>query len=93
MTGRDDRGVRVRSRPLVPGSPFVAISRVAANAAFTADGFTPGDYYVAAIGNGRFIDVKGEIENAELLESLVANATRVTLAAGQRATVALTVAR
>jgi hypothetical protein len=53
----------------------------------------PADYYVAAVDKRRTADVAGEIENPEFLESLVANATRVMLGAGRRATVALRVAR
>jgi hypothetical protein len=51
----------------------------------------PGDYYVAAVDKRGIADVAGEIENPDFLESLVANATRVTIGAGQRVSLTLRV--
>ena len=74
-------------------SRFVAAADASGDASFAVRALPPADYYVAAVDKRRIADVFAETENPEFLESLVANATRVVLGAGQRATVALRVAR
>ena len=51
----------------------------------------PADYDVAAADKRRFADVAAETDNPEVLESLAATATRVTLGAGQRISLTLRV--
>ena len=74
-------------------SRFVAVTAASADASFVVRALPPADYYVAAVDKRRFADVAGEADNPEFLESLIASATRATLGAAQRATVALRVAR
>ena len=59
------------------------------DATFALRGLPPGQYYVAAIDRGRGIDVAGELENPEFLESLIAQATRITLTEDQRTVITL----
>lgn len=72
-------------------SRFVAVADAADDASFVVRALPPGDYYAAAVDKRRIADVAGEIENPEFLESLAANATRVTLGAGQRVSLTLRV--
>jgi len=74
-------------------SRFIAVADASDDASFAVRALPPAEYYVAAVDKRRFTDVAGETDNPEFLESLVANATRVTLGAGARATVQLRVAR
>jgi len=74
-------------------SRFVAVADATPDGSFLIRALPPGDYFVAAVGKRSVADVAGEIENPEFLESLIENATRVTLGAGQRATVELRVTR
>jgi hypothetical protein len=72
-------------------SRFVAVADASDDASFVVRELPPADYFVAAVEKRRFTDIAGEIDNPELLESLVANATRVTLGAGQRVSLTLRV--
>ena len=71
------------------GSRFVGHADVYYEGTFDVSALAPGDYYVSVVENRRVLDVGAEIENPEFLESLVAGATRVSLAEGQRATLQL----
>lgn len=70
-------------------SRFIAVADASDAASFAVRALPPADYYVAAVDKRRFTDVAAETDNPEFLESLVANATRVTLGAGQRISLAL----
>ena len=71
------------------GSRFVGRAAAARDGTYSVTALAPGDYYVASVDTRQVVDVNGEIENPEFLESLIANATRVTVAEGARVTVAL----
>jgi hypothetical protein len=66
-----------------PGSRFISATTSDRDARFRIEGLPPGDYYVASFDRRRFPD---GIENLDVLDSLVAGATRVMLSEGQRAT-------
>ena len=72
-------------------SRFVAVADASGDASFAVRGLPPADYYIAAVDKRRIADVAGETENPEFLESLVANATRMALGAGQRTSLTLRV--
>src|SRR5262249_33155329 len=74
-------------------SRFIASASVSADATFVLRGLVPVDYYVTVVDLRSVADLAEEIENPEFLESLVASATRVTVAEGQRTTLTLRVAR
>jgi hypothetical protein len=71
------------------GSRFVGHADAGRDGAFNIRALAPGDYHVAVVDKRQVVDVNGEIENPEYLESLVAHATRVTLSEGQRTTLTL----
>ncbi|HJZ71447.1 MAG TPA: carboxypeptidase-like regulatory domain-containing protein [Vicinamibacterales bacterium] len=75
------------------GSRFVSWVDASRDATFAMRGLAPTDYYVAAVDKRRYADVRGEVENPEFLESLVAGATRVTLGEGQRVSLTLKMLR
>jgi hypothetical protein len=72
-------------------SRFIAVADASGDASFVVRALPPADYDVAAVDKRRIADVAGELENPEFLESLVANATRVTLGAGRRISLTLRV--
>jgi hypothetical protein len=68
------------------GSRFISARTCDRDARFRIEGLPPGDYYVASFDRRQFPD---GIEDPDVLDSLVAGATRVMLSEGQRATLAL----
>jgi protocatechuate 3,4-dioxygenase beta subunit len=68
-------------------SRFVKITGSAADGRFTVRDLPPGSYYVVAIDRRRASEDNGEWMNPELLDSLTAGATRMTLSEGQKASV------
>jgi hypothetical protein len=72
-----------------PQSRFLAHATPDGDGAVTLRGLTPGEYDVAAIDRRQGADVESELVNPEFLESLVADATRVTLAEGRTASLVL----
>jgi hypothetical protein len=69
-------------------SRFLGRATTRSDGAFSIDGLPPGDYFAAAFDRGRATEAGGEWQDPELLESVVSQATRVTLDEGQQ--VALT---
>jgi hypothetical protein len=79
----------VALRPSRRSGSIAAIQIGARIGTFTIRGLAPSDYYVAVVARRTVVDVNAEIENPEFLESLVAGATRVTLAESARTSVML----
>jgi protocatechuate 3,4-dioxygenase beta subunit len=70
-------------------SRFLAHATPDRDARFSLRGLAPGEYYVAAIDRRQAADVESELVNPEFLESVIADATRVTLAEGKTASLTL----
>jgi Carboxypeptidase regulatory-like domain len=70
-------------------SRFVGYAFATRDGRFAIRGLAPGEYCVAVVDRRQTADLPAEIGNAELLESLVVGAQRMTLDDGQRVQVAL----
>ena len=66
---------------------FVRAARCDADGAFSVHGLPASDYFVAAVDRMQMANGGGEWQDPDVLESLVAGATRITLTDGQTATV------
>jgi hypothetical protein len=70
-------------------SRFVAHTAVATDGTFTLRGLPPGDYYIVAVDRVPGIETDDEWQDPAVLDVLVRQAARVTLADGQPATISL----
>jgi hypothetical protein len=75
------------------GSRFVRLTNAASNGAFAIRALPPGDYLVAVIDARDAADAEGVLDNPDFLQRLASDATRVSLADGQHATVDVRPAR
>jgi hypothetical protein len=71
-------------------SRFLARATPAPDGSFAVDGLPPGDYFAVAADWLQGTDAYGEWQDPAVLESLVSRATTLSLAEGQRVSVALT---
>ena len=70
------------------GSRFTAVGVPGRDGSTTLHGLPPAEYYVVALAR-RVLDETTAVDDAEFLESLVADATRVTLTDGPPATLSV----
>ncbi|HXI32005.1 MAG TPA: hypothetical protein VNG89_26385 [Vicinamibacterales bacterium] len=69
-----------------PASRYVASTSADRQGRYRFEALPPADYYVAAANRGR-VNVARQLDDAEFLESLVAGASRVSLADGAHVSV------
>jgi Carboxypeptidase regulatory-like domain len=65
-------------------SRFLGRATSGSDGAFTIAGLPPGDYFAVAFDRGRATEAGGEWQDPELLESVLSQATSLTLNEGQR---------